>query len=838
MIDGSDYQVAEDPVTSESQLLDALGEALIAGDLDLRVTSWNHAAELLYGWSTKEAMGQFFPGLIASNLMYEQAFTVVRTVRSGKVWRGRLKLRHRNGSDVQVSATASGIYDKQGNCTGYVSIHRPLSASSSEESAIEKTGVLFHSCNDIVVVIGEDGRIVAWNPAAERALKWKSMETLYHPYEEFLQPVTDLGVIISTLKQRGSWRGEVTVCDRYGDELLMDSDITAVKDHQGGKWLGVITISRDITHSRRSEAARRRSEARLRALLSVLPDTFLRVGRDGRIHDLVANGPFRGLLGAAMPDPPSRSAETSGTHTPVRRNLADLFPDLAPRLMALIEAAAGDRRVQHLTYRATVGGKQSDLIFRVIIDAAEEALIIVQDVTELYKMERELSESEERFRQLVEQKQVGVYLMQNERFQYVNPRFAELCGFDREEVLAMPSNLAIVVEEDRPMVNEAVRRRLSGDIVPPYSFRMRRKDGEIVDLEVYGAQIYFRGQPAILGTVLDVTQRKRAEVALRESEERHRTLVGALQEGVLFVGAEGQILTCNDSASRLLGLSRDQQFAFAPTGLGWQVLKEDGTPLLREEQPTSITLATGQPLSEVVVGLRKPTGELTWLSVNTRPLFRDGDPRPYAIVTSFVDITQRKRTQEELLRQAFYDPLTNLPNRALFMDRVERALSQARRSEQLVAVGYLDLDLFKHLNDTFGHLFGDLVLQQVALRLCRCLREGDTVARMGGDEFTLLLPNVSGMREAAGVAERLFEALRQPMHIENREFCITISLGISLYPQDGIDAAELLRKADHAMYRAKGTGKNTYALSSGQQHAPLSGNSNPPHAPVRVEPSA
>jgi diguanylate cyclase (GGDEF)-like protein len=154
-----------------------------------------------------------------------------------------------------------------------------------------------------------------------------------------------------------------------------------------------------------------------------------------------------------------------------------------------------------------------------------------------------------------------------------------------------------------------------------------------------------------------------------------------------------------------------------------------------------------------------------------------------------------------------------------------------------VAVGYLDLDLFKHLNDTFGHLFGDLVLQQVALRLCRCLREGDTVARMGGDEFTLLLPNVSGVREAAGVAERLFDVLRQPMLIEQREFCITISLGLSLFPQDGTDAAELLRKADQAMYRAKGTGKNTYTLS-GHPHGPLAGSSSPGHGPVHVEPSA
>jgi diguanylate cyclase (GGDEF)-like protein/PAS domain S-box-containing protein len=304
-------------------------------------------------------------------------------------------------------------------------------------------------------------------------------------------------------------------------------------------------------------------------------------------------------------------------------------------------------------------------------------------------------------------------------------------------------------------------------------------------------------------------------VALRENEERYRTLVGALQEGVLFIGDGEQILTCNDSALRQLGLSREQLTTLTLPGPGWQLLREDGAEMGREERPHIITLRTGQPLTEVVMGLRKPTGELIWLSVNTRALFRGGGPEPYAVVASFVDITQRKRSQEELQRQAFYDQLTLLPNRALFMDRVERALSQARRSEELVAVGYLDLDQFKQLNDTHGHLVGDLVLQQVAGRLCRCLREGDTVARMGGDEFTLLLPNVNGGSEAARVAERLLDALRQPLVIEQGDIHLTGSFGISIFPNDGLDAAELLRKADHAMYRAKSAGKNTYALYAG-----------------------
>jgi diguanylate cyclase (GGDEF)-like protein len=192
------------------------------------------------------------------------------------------------------------------------------------------------------------------------------------------------------------------------------------------------------------------------------------------------------------------------------------------------------------------------------------------------------------------------------------------------------------------------------------------------------------------------------------------------------------------------------------------------------------------------------------------------------LVASFVDITDRRASEEELQRQAFYDPLTQLPNRALFLDRVERALSQARRTGELVAIGYLDLDQFKLLNDTYGHDVGDLVLKQVATSLRRCLREGDTVARMGGDEFTLLLPNISGPAEAARVAERLLDSLRQPLDLDHRPLHIAASIGLSLFPRDSQQVSELLTLADRALYQAKSAGKNRFHIHAAAADPPTS----------------
>ena len=831
----------------ETRLLQALPEAVIAVDLELRVTYWSPYAEQIYGWTSTEAVGHRVGLLLTKNLFFhERTFAPLRSLRAGEIWRGDMRLRHKSGRDVDVQVTASMLSDeaagtdgagKGGSSSssrtiearevGYVMAHRAPPAQAApggkqpSKAAIAQSGMLFHNSNDIVVILDNNGRIVAWNPAAERVAKWRAAEVLNHQFDEFVQPVNDLHGIRSVLTQSGAWRGEMTIYDRLGEEILLDSDITAVRDH-GGNLLGIVTISRDITHTRRSETARRKSEARLRALLSVIPDTFVRVDRDGNVQDLVANGPFHALFDG---------------QSATGRNLRELFPDVAPRLLAAIEQASHEKRVVHLTYHIDDEhpddstrslSEASDLIFRVVA-AAEEALIIVQDVTELYTIERQLRETEERFRHLVEQKQVGVYVIQEGRFAYCNPRFAELLGREREEILEMSSCLDIIAPEDRELAAQNLLRRLNGEALQPYVLRLQRRDGGHVEAEIYASLTTYHSEAAVLGTVVDITQRRQAERALSEREELYRTVVGALQEGVILFDADGQIITANESARQLLRITEDdftekrltkERFA------QWTLFNEAGLALQPADLPHRLTLQNGQPLSDVIIGAKPPSGEMRWVSLNTRPLFRPDETRPHGVVVSIADVTERRRTEEELQFKAFYDPLTKLPNRALFLDRVERALSQARRSDQLGAVGFLDLDFFKRINDTRGHIVGDLALRQIAERVKGCLREGDTIGRIGGDEFTLLLPMVSGPQEAARVAERLLEVIRQPVALDNdRTYTITASLGLSLFPLHANSPAELLRLADIALYRAKEVGRNSYQIFD-------------PSLPSRVEPAA
>lgn len=332
-------------------------------------------------------------------------------------------------------------------------------------------------------------------------------------------------------------------------------------------------------------------------------------------------------------------------------------------------------------------------------------------------------------------------------------------------------------------------------------------------LEVSG-QAFTDAEGAPLGAVVamrDVTAERAAEVALRQSEWRYRTVVGSLSEGVVQQEADGSISTCNAAAEQILGLTQDQMVgrdAFDPR---WRAVREDGSPYPGEEHPSMTALRTGVAQLGQVMGVHKPDGSLTWIAVNAQPLFHVGAAQPYAVVSSFSDITGQKHLEAQLRYSALHDPLTGLPTRALLQDRLEGALAYAERHPSFqFALLYLDLDGFKAVNDTLGHRAGDDLLIEVANRLRACVREGDTVARLGGDEFAALLGGLKAPEDAYRLAERVVNALVMSVAAEPT-LPITASVGVAL-PEPGLNAAEQLARADTAMYRAKRAGKGRYVV--------------------------
>lgn len=301
------------------------------------------------------------------------------------------------------------------------------------------------------------------------------------------------------------------------------------------------------------------------------------------------------------------------------------------------------------------------------------------------------------------------------------------------------------------------------------------------------------------------TSELRDEAKEREqAEARLRLLINSSGEGVYGIDFDGNCTFCNPFALRLLGF-RD---ASEVLGKNMHDLIHSGKSGICHD-PELCRLSAYQDGLAVHAEddvFCRTDGRCLPVEYRSHPIFFDG--RVVGAVVTFSDITERKRTQEQVWRQANYDALTGVPNRNLFHDRLDQAVSQANRSRGQVALMFMDLDGFKEVNDALGHDAGDLLLKEAAQRLLACVRESDTVARIGGDEFTVILPHVNEAAEAESVAAKVLERLREPFHLQGQDVFVSASIGIAVYPGDADSSAVLIKHADAAMYRAKDSGKN------------------------------
>ena len=312
------------------------------------------------------------------------------------------------------------------------------------------------------------------------------------------------------------------------------------------------------------------------------------------------------------------------------------------------------------------------------------------------------------------------------------------------------------------------------------------------------------GRPArSIGTISDISGRRHVEEALQASERRYRALFERNLAGVYRTTIEGRILDCNESFARIFGYS-SREDVLRQVAWDFYIRPED-------RQAAVAKLVERQSLTNYELCLRRKDGSLVWV-LQTENLVEGPDGLLSVIEGTIIDISERKRAEEQVKHLAFHDPLTNLPNRLLFNDRLTLAVAQAHRHNQRLAVLFLDLDRFKTINDSLGHSVGDELLRQVAERIQEHVREGDTVARLGGDEFTLLVPGITAEEDAAKIARKICEAIHDPFWIDGRELFVTTSVGVSVYPSDGHDSETLIRNADSAMYRAKEQGRDNYQL--------------------------
>jgi len=468
-------------------------------------------------------------------------------------------------------------------------------------------------------------------------------------------------------------------------------------------------------------------------------------------------------------------------------------------------------------------GFTSGLTYYITRGTRRALTLAENEIEQRKRVEAALVDSEQRYRNLVEWTPDPIVVHRGGRILYVNPAATTMFAADNANQLIGSAMLDRVHPDSRP----AVLTRISdfadqGLNSPMVELQLLRLDGTVMDVELQGANTSFDGEPALHASIRDITDRKLVENKLLLSA----SVFHNAREGITIADREGTILDVNESFTRITGFSRDEA-----VGQNSRILRSDRQSPEFYSAMWRTLLDTGHWAGEI--WNKRKSGEV-YPELLTITAVNDAQGTVQQYVALFTDITVRKQMEEKIHQLAYSDSLTALPNRHTLNDRLVQSVASSKRSKRFGALMVLDLDNFKPLNDTHGHSAGDLLLKEAAMRMVGCVRAVDTVARIGGDEFVVLLSEldadkIESVAQAQVIAEKIRGALAAPYllplsHSEHEARAIehrcSVSIGVAVFMGQDADPEDVLKWADAAMYQAKNKGRNAIAFHAPRQDWP------------------
>lgn len=709
----------------------------------------------------------------------------------------------RDGSIHWVHDRGCFIKDENGKAICWQGIIIDISKRKKAEELLreseERYRTLFENANDLIYVHDLEGNYLSINEAGIRVFGYRREEALQLNIKQIIAPdhlKIARRMIAKKLAGAKQTAYEVDCITKTGERLTLEVNTTVIlKD---GAPVAVQGIARDITERKRAENALQNSEAELRALFAAMTDVILVLDRDGRYLKIAPTNP-------TLLYKPADELTGKTLHEIFPKEKADYF------LWGVREALAKSDSVR-LEYSLNVDDRE--VFFAAIISPMMEdsVVFVARDITERKRAEKALMQSEEQYRDLFENANDLIYTHDLKgNFTSLNRAGEIITGFSREEALKM--NISQVVAPDfLEAARASVVRKVEGEAPTAYELEIIAKDGQRVSLELSTRLIFQNGQPiGVQGIGRNITERKSAEKALIKSEQQYRFLSEAIMHQVWTAQPNGKLDYVNQRTLEYFGQTKEQVL-----DEGWQdVVHPDD--LANCMKYWTHSLRTGE-YYEAELRLKRADGTYRWHLARANA-GRDENGEIIKWLGTTTDINDKKLAEEKLNHYALHDTLTDLPNRAQFMNHLKTAIERAEaNSFSRFAVLFLDLDRFKVINDSLGHVIGDKLLVSLAQRLKSCVRPGDVVARLGGDEFTILLNRTGEVEDVARVAERLQKKLSEPFKLGNYEVFTSASIGIIVSDEVKRQPEDFLRDADAAMYRAKESGKARYEIFDSEMH--------------------
>jgi diguanylate cyclase (GGDEF)-like protein/PAS domain S-box-containing protein len=808
---------------------------------------WNRACEELFGWSAAEVIGSLPPFVSADDIS-----ELTSSVFEGETVRAHeARYDRRDGNPVDVDVSVAPLRNAAGRVVSAVVVLADVSDQKRAELALRESEVRFRSLvqnsTDMVTIVGEGGRVAYRSPSTCRFLGVEPERATEIPvdfglYEDDRPALMEL---FAHVRKAPGATGMIRYRFTRADGELRWIEMIATNHSNDPAVLGVVTNSRDITDRVEAETRIRASEERLSALVA-------------NISDVVSIIDANGVLKYSSPTS-ERVYGYKPEEWPDGRSVFDtVHPDDRDRVIELwAGSVSAPRQFRPFEIRLQKGDGSwmyAEIVANNLLDdpAVNGIVVTSRDVTErklgeeaLRASEGRLRESEARYRAVVDdQTELVCRYLADMTLTFTNRAFAEFFGYNSDD-LAGVKLMDLRPASERAKAVERLQSFSDGDSVHTHVTREVALDGSLRWYE-WTDRVFVDSTGAVVeyqSVGHDITdQRRAAEFTKRQAEILEQVARGVpLNESLATIASalEAHFPRFSCAIMLLNPETSTMRVGAAPTLAARFLGSVEGTPVSATSAPCGAAAHLGEPVYLRDVSTEDPSAAHRDSAVEhglhaswSLPIFAsDGgrvlgtldvyaaEPRMpddehrqiFLLLAQLASIAiERKAFEQRLAHQSMHDPLTGLPNRLLFIDRLGQAIARCQRTKSNVGVAFLDLDRFKNINDSLGHDAGDDLLVAVARKLEGIIRPGDTVARFGGDEFTILcedLPNDTAREMAVEISERLREAVIQPLVVRGTEMFVGASVGIALANSGDERPEELLRDADAAMYHAKELGR-------------------------------